>query len=82
MSEGPPIDPWLLQNLRCPKTGEPLRWASAEDIEALHRKLKMLGEVTQITGALITEKGTRAFLVQDGIPNMILEDSLILGSKT
>ena len=69
---------WLnsvLPLLRCPDTHQGLRWATAEERGRLG---------TPVPGAaLATEDGTRLFLIDDGIPNLLPQslDSPAIGSR-
>ena len=81
-----PLPPDLLEILRCPETGQRLRIATDEELTRLRAALKdgsaqsrsgQLPEDT-ISAALIREDGTAMFPIVRGIPNLIIEDSLVI----
>jgi uncharacterized protein YbaR (Trm112 family) len=60
---------WLnsvLPLLRCPDTHQGLRWATPEE-------LARLGTVAPVS-ALARADGSRLFLIDDGIPNLLPQD--------
>ena len=54
------FDPELLTILRCPVTGQPLRWATEEEKERF--------TFPKDREALITEDGSRIYPLEGGIP--------------
>ena len=81
-----PIDPDLLSILICPESKQPLREADAALIESLNGRvdagsLRNHGgsPVTQrLQEGLVREDGKRLYPIQDGIPTMLIEESIEL----
>lgn len=80
------LDPELLEILACPETKEPVELASAELVSRLNQKIQA-GELTNrggrliqdpVTNLLVRQDGKVAFLVRDGIPIMLIEESIEL----
>lgn len=76
----------LLSILRCPESGQTLRRASDGELDVLRSRIDA-GEIvrrsgqplsTAFDGALIREDGRLVFAVWGGIPDLILEDALVL----
>ena len=76
----------LLSILRCPESGQTLRSATHDELDQLRVRVDA-GEIvrrsgqplpTAFDGALIREDGRLVFAVWDGIPDLILEDALVL----
>jgi uncharacterized protein len=76
-----PVDPKLLEILRCPVTKQPLSLLGADRLARLNARIAE-GEVTHHDGtpvaaavdaALITENGKTLYKIEDDIPIM-LED--------
>lgn len=59
--------------LRCPKTQQPLRLATAEELSTFKEKLS--------EGAWITEDGSRAYPIRDGFPILVLDESVTVGGE-
>ena len=81
-----PIDRELLEILVCPETRQPVRLATPEQLEALNRRVTA-GElrtrggepVTQpIREGLVREDGKVLYPIDDGIPVMLVEQSIPL----
>jgi uncharacterized protein YbaR (Trm112 family) len=81
-----PVDRELLEILVCPETRQPVRLASAEQLEALNR-LARSGELRnrggepvrdEIREGLVREDGKVLYPVDDGIPVMLVEQSFQL----
>ena len=80
------IDDNFLAMLVCPIDHRPLRVAAASLLNQLNElaasgslRSQSGGTVAgRFSGALINEPGTIAYLVIDGIPNMVAEDSIPL----
>tara|TARA_A100001015_G_C14689679_1_gene593951 strand:- start:53 stop:310 length:258 start_codon:yes stop_codon:yes gene_type:complete len=80
------LDADLVSILVCPESKVSVRAASTQEIEEMNELIKQDkvvsrgGEVltTPVDMLLITVDGSRAFQVQNGIPNMILDDAIEL----
>jgi len=80
------VSPDLLEILVCPETKQPVALAGAEILERLRRDvaagtLRNRGgqPVTQpITEGLVREDGKILYVVDDGIPVMLIEESIEL----
>jgi uncharacterized protein YbaR (Trm112 family) len=79
-----PVDPKLLQILRCPITKQTVRLLPKDKLKALNAAIES-GDITYVDGskideplgeALITDNGRTVYRVDDGIPVM-LEDMSI-----
>jgi uncharacterized protein YbaR (Trm112 family) len=83
----PQVAPDLVEILVCPETKQPVRLASADELAKLNARiaggaLRNRGgtEVKQaLVEALIREDGRVAYPVDDGIPVMLIEESIELG---
>ncbi|MEM8883042.1 MAG: Trm112 family protein [Planctomycetota bacterium] len=81
-----PIDPELLEILVCPETHQPVKLADADTLAGLNNrakagalKNKQGGLVSgTIEEALIREDGKCAYLIEDGIPNMLIDERVEL----
>jgi uncharacterized protein YbaR (Trm112 family) len=80
------VDPELLEILVCPETRQPLRQASAEQLEAVNRRARS-GELRnrggdavrdEVREGLVREDGKVLYPVDDGIPVMLVEQSFEL----
>ncbi len=82
------VNPELLEILVCPETRQPVKLAAPEVIEALGQQveagtLRNRGgqKVSQkITEGLVREDGKILYPVDDGIPVMLIEESIELSS--
>ena len=81
-----PIDRELLEILVCPETRQPVRVASVEQIAALNQKIDV-GELRNRGGekvsaaireGLVREDGKVLYPIDDGIPVMLVEQSIAL----
>ena len=81
-----PVDRELLEILVCPETRQPVRLASAEQLEAVNRRVRA-GELRNRGGdpvkepiqeGLVREDGKVLYPVDDGIPVMLVEQSIPL----
>ena len=82
------VSPELLEILVCPETKQPVKAATQEQLAPVNERIKS-GElrnrggepVTKIVeAALIREDGCVLYIVDDGIPVMLIEESIELGS--
>ena len=82
-----PVSQELLDILVCPETKQPVALAPAETREKLNQeiragRLRNRGGATvdkEIEEALIREDGKVLYVVDDGIPVMLIEQSIELG---
>jgi len=85
-----PVSPELLEILVCPETKQPVKLAPASVLERLNAeiragKLRNRGgdAVTkQISEALVREDGRALYVVDDGIPVMLVEESIELTTES
>ena len=81
-----PLDPELLEILVCPETRQPVREARADELAALNERIRQGavrnrgGEAVsdELREALVREDGKLLFPVEDGIPVMLIEESIEL----
>jgi len=81
-----PIDEELLKILVCPETHLPVKPAPADTLETVNGRIKSGGlknhqgeAVTKpVEEALLREDGKCLYLVEDGIPNMLIEERIDL----
>ena len=82
-----PVSPELLEILVCPETKQPVAAASTDVIASINKRIES-GEqrnrggeaVTQaIAEGLLREDGKILYIVDDGIPVMLIEESIELG---
>jgi uncharacterized protein YbaR (Trm112 family) len=82
-----PVSPELLEILVCPETRQPVRPARPEELAALNARVER-GELRNRGGdavarplaeALVREDGRVLYPVDDGIPVMLVEESIELG---
>ena len=82
-----PVSEELLEILVCPESRQPLTPASAEQLQTLNEKISAGsvrnrgGEAVQkpLEEALIRQDGRILYPVDDGIPVMLIEESIELG---
>ncbi len=82
-----PVSPELLEILACPETKQPLKMASSEVITELNTKigggsLRNRGGdpvANPLEEGLIREDGKVLYPIDDGIPVMLIEESIELG---
>ena len=82
-----PIDSELIEILVCPETRQPVKPASAEILAKINaeivagRQRNRGGETLekQIDEGLVREDGLILYVVDDGIPVMLIEESIELG---
>jgi len=81
-----PVDRELLEILVCPETRQPVRLASPEQLEGVNRRIRT-GELRNRGGdavkdpiqeGLVREDGRVLYPVDDGIPVMLVEQSIPL----
>ncbi len=80
------VSPELLEILVCPDTKQPVKVASAEVLEKLARQIEAGGlrnrggQVIEkpINEALVREDGKVLYPIDDGIPVMLIEESIEL----
>jgi len=80
------IDPELLEILVCPETHQPVKPAEATLLGPLNDRIRSGGvknhqgeAVTKpVEEALIREDGKCLYLVEDGIPNMLIDERIDL----
>jgi uncharacterized protein YbaR (Trm112 family) len=82
----PTIDPELVEILACPETRQRVHLASESDLAAVNAKVKSGalrnrggGKVEQeIAAGLVREDGKILYPIEDGIPVMLIEESIEL----
>ena len=80
------IDKDLLAILACPQTHQPLREASAADLERVNKRIagggaKNVGgkPVSEpLKAGLVREDGQRIYPIKDGIPVLLIDEGLEL----
>jgi uncharacterized protein YbaR (Trm112 family) len=81
-----PVSTELLEILVCPETKQPVSLATPERLEELNQKIRS-GELRnrggdavekELTEALIREDGRVLYPVDDGIPVMLVDESIEL----
>ena len=80
------VNPELLEILVCPETKQPVALASEDVLERINQKIRAGelrnrgGEVVleEIREALIREDGRILYRIDDGIPVMLIEESIEL----
>jgi uncharacterized protein YbaR (Trm112 family) len=80
----PQVAPDLIEILVCPETKQPVRLASAAELASLNEKIRSGalrnrgGEAVkqELAEALIREDGRIVYPVDDGIPVMLVEESI------
>ncbi len=81
-----PIEPELLEILLCPETHQPVRVAEASLLSTLNQRIKsqtlknrqgdVLGK--PIEEALVRADGKCLYVIDDGIPNMLIDERIDL----
>lgn len=82
-----PVSPELIEILVCPETRQPVRLATAAELETLNARVhagllrNRGGEAVPkpLEEALVREDGRVLYPVDDGIPVMLIEESIELG---
>ena len=80
------IDSELLDILVCPETHQPVKLADEATLSSLNSRIKSktlknrAGQMVEkeLTEALVREDGACAYLVDDGIPNMLIDERVDL----
>jgi uncharacterized protein YbaR (Trm112 family) len=81
-----PVDRELLEILVCPETRQPVRLANSDQLDAVNRRIRA-GELRNRGGdpvkdpiqeGLVREDGKVLYPVDDGIPVMLVEQSIPL----
>jgi len=80
------IDPELLEILVCPETHQPVKLADEEMLASLNGRIRAnalknhQGQLVSRTveEALVREDGKAVYLVDDGIPNMLIDERVDL----
>lgn len=83
-----PVSPELIEILVCPETRQPVRPATAAELEALNARVaagllrNRGGEPVPkpIAEGLVREDGKVLYPVDDGIPVMLIDESIELGA--
>ncbi len=82
-----PVSPELLEILVCPETKQPVAEASAEILTSINQRIQTGDQrnrggetISQpITEGLLREDGKILYVVDDGIPVMLIEESIEVG---
>ncbi|MGB0598979.1 MAG: Trm112 family protein [Rubripirellula sp.] len=83
------IDAKLLEMLQCPAEGGPLRNAEPDVIERINLSIEK-GEIRDpldqrveqpIDSGLVNESGTRLYPIRNGIPSLVVDESILLSSR-
>ena len=83
------IDAKLLGMLQCPAEGGPLRSAEPDVIERVNQGIEK-GEIRDpldqrveqpIDSGLVNESGTRLYPIRNGIPSLVVDESILLSSR-
>jgi uncharacterized protein YbaR (Trm112 family) len=80
------IDPALLSLLVCPETRQTLRLATREEIASLNQRIatkELLNRKQEVVklpmdGALVRSDGTLAYPIRDEIPDLLVDEGLLL----
>ena len=80
------VDPQLLEILVCPETRQPVRLADAALLARLNAEIDAgtlrnrggSAVATRLTEALVREDGVVVYPIDDGIPVMLIEESIEL----
>ncbi len=81
-----PIDDELLKILVCPETHQPVKAAPTDTLDMVNARIKT-GAIKNHQGdavtkaveeALVREDGKCIYLIEDGIPNMLIEERIDL----
>ena len=81
-----PIDPELLAILVCPENHQPVKPADDDLLRGLNERIKTGGVKNHhgepvgkpVTEGLVREDGLCLYLVEDGIPNMLIDERIDL----
>jgi uncharacterized protein YbaR (Trm112 family) len=82
----PQVAPDLVEILVCPETKQPVRLATAAELGGVNEKIRAgtlrnrggAAVATELAEALIREDGKVLYPVDDGIPVMLVEESVEL----
>jgi uncharacterized protein YbaR (Trm112 family) len=82
-----PVSPELLEILVCPETKQPVAMAGADAISSINQRIEAGDQrnrggetVSQpIAEGLLREDGKILYIVDDGIPVMLIEESIEIG---
>jgi uncharacterized protein YbaR (Trm112 family) len=71
------VDPQLVEILVCPETRRPVRLASAEELARVNAGVRSGARVErELSAGLMRDDGRVLFPVDDGIPSMLIEESI------
>jgi uncharacterized protein YbaR (Trm112 family) len=81
-----PIDPELLEILVCPESHQPVKPANPELLAALNLRIKAGGIKNHqgdavgkpVEEGLVREDGKCLYLIEDGFPNMLIDERIDL----
>jgi uncharacterized protein YbaR (Trm112 family) len=81
-----PIDPELLEILVCPESHQPVKPANPELLATLNTRIKGGGVKNHqgdtvgkaVEEGLVREDGKCLYLIEDGIPNMLIDERIDL----
>ncbi|MDH3593080.1 MAG: hypothetical protein OER88_14435 [Planctomycetota bacterium] len=80
------IDPELLEILVCPETHQPVKLAGDDLLQGLNGRIKAGAVKTHggedvsdpVAAGLVREDGKCLYVIDDGIPNMLIEERIDL----
>ena len=81
-----PIDPELLEILVCPETHQPLAEADADTLKRINERIKAgavknrQGDAVKepVSEGLVRKDGKCLYVIDDGIPNMLIDERIDL----
>ncbi|MDG2222985.1 MAG: Trm112 family protein [Rubripirellula sp.] len=83
------IDAKLLEMLQCPAEGGPLRNAEPDFVNKINQSIEK-GEIRDpldqrveqlVDGGLVNESGTRLYPIRNGIPSLVVDESILLSNR-
>ncbi|MDD9947534.1 MAG: hypothetical protein OXU20_41220 [Myxococcales bacterium] len=80
------VDPQILELLVCPESRQPLHLADDGTLSAVNERIQRgelknrMGHVVseRVEAALVREDGIRLYRIDDGIPNLLIDEQIAL----